>query len=153
MAGFFSEELENPEEHSSDPSFVLYSFCMILFDTIEDISVLIGSCLLQLKFRIPNLIRYFQLQTDEGGDENSEKLYENDEATSRGAHKRTGEPGDLPRKLKTKLHEHELDLVSGVHGGLGFCCDHCFKFGCDSSYQCERCGFNLHPRCGLDNTL
>lgn len=120
---------------------------MVLFDTVEDISLLIGSSLFQIKIRIPNLFRYFQIGGEEDQEEGNEGV--EDDTLSKSPN---GSEGTLPREKKTKIHEHPLELTENVYDGLGFCCDHCFKFGCEAAYQCAACGFNLHTKCALDNS-
>ncbi|XP_073280152.1 probable nucleoredoxin 1 [Primulina huaijiensis] len=51
-----------------------------------------------------------------------------------------------PKKLKSVLHEDELDLTKRQF----FNCDSCGEEGQIWSYYCEDCDFDLHPRCAFD---
>ncbi|RLN18460.1 hypothetical protein C2845_PM02G23760 [Panicum miliaceum] len=60
-----------------------------------------------------------------------------------------GEAKAWPEKVKHELHErHELALAR--HGTADtYSCDGCKGLGSSWSYRCERCDFNLHPKCAL----
>uniref|UniRef100_K4A7K4 protein-disulfide reductase n=1 Tax=Setaria italica TaxID=4555 RepID=K4A7K4_SETIT len=51
-----------------------------------------------------------------------------------------------PEKLKHELHE-EHELVLERRGT--FCCDGCEEMGNTWSYSCNKCDFDLHPKCAL----
>lgn len=52
-----------------------------------------------------------------------------------------------PKKLKHALHEeHELALTKRPH----YVCDGCEKEGGVWSFHCDKCDFNLHPKCALE---
>lgn len=53
---------------------------------------------------------------------------------------------EWPEKVKLELHEHELVLTRCRTYG----CDECDQMGCNWSFRCVRCDFDLHPKCALD---
>jgi len=60
-----------------------------------------------------------------------------------------GEAKAWPEKVKHELHErHELVLARRDTADT-YSCDGCEGLGSSWSYRCERCDFNLHPRCAL----
>ncbi|KAG5522182.1 hypothetical protein RHGRI_034385 [Rhododendron griersonianum] len=51
-----------------------------------------------------------------------------------------------PKKVKHELHEHELELIRRP----AFVCDGCKERGTVWSFYCEKCQFDLHPKCALE---
>ncbi|KAF7123828.1 hypothetical protein RHSIM_Rhsim12G0116600 [Rhododendron simsii] len=51
-----------------------------------------------------------------------------------------------PKKVKHELHEHELELIRRP----AFVCDGCKERGTVWSFYCEKCKFDLHPKCALE---
>ncbi|XP_044490323.1 probable nucleoredoxin 1 isoform X1 [Mangifera indica] len=51
-----------------------------------------------------------------------------------------------PEKVKHALHEHELVLTRH----MVYICDGCDERGHTWSFYCEKCDFDLHPKCALE---
>ncbi|KAF3431258.1 hypothetical protein FNV43_RR25988 [Rhamnella rubrinervis] len=55
---------------------------------------------------------------------------------------------ECPEKVKHESHiEHELVLTRRG----GYSCDGCGEAGCNWSFYCDECDFDLHPNCALKN--
>jgi len=53
----------------------------------------------------------------------------------------------LPKTVKTKGHDHDLELVESVYDG-NYGCDFCGRSGTGWAYHCQGCGYDVHPACG-----
>jgi len=120
------------ENAAGNPFMIMYSKAMACFQEIKDVSFVIGNCVFKLTFEVPDLFQKFNVPVSLTGaaEFDSEKF---------------------PANIRTSSHEHELELLPKVYGGMGYGCDKCSQFGSGHVYHCDLCQYDMHPQCALDD--